>query len=178
MRLKEKYSKEIIPQLEEKLGFKNVKLAPRLVKVVLNVGFGRQVKEKELIAAIGRSLEKITGQKPVFTVAKKSIAAFKIRDGLVIGAKVTIRGQRMYDFVEKLVNIAFPLVRDFRGISEKSVDRGGNLTVGFKEYSSFPEIRLSEVDHVFGLEVCLTTSAKTREEGLELFRLLGFPFKK
>lgn len=178
MRLKEKYTKEIVPQLQEKLGFKNVKLAPRLTKVVLNVGFGRHSKEKELIAAIGRSLEKISGQKPVFTAAKKSIAAFKIRDGLIIGAKVTIRGQRMFDFTEKLVNITFPLVRDFRGISEKSVDRSGNMTIGFKEYNSFPEIRLSEADHVFGLEVCLTTSSKTREEGLELFRLLGFPFKK
>ncbi len=178
MRLKEKYSKEVIPGLKEKLGFKNDKLAPRLTKVVLNVGFGRHVKEKELIAAIGRSLEKISGQKPVFTAAKKSIAAFKIRDGLLIGAKVTLRGQRMYDFTEKLVNITFPLVRDFRGISEKSVDRGGNLTVGFKEYTSFPEIRLSEADHVYGLEVCLTSSARTRTEGLELFRLLGFPFKK
>lgn len=178
MRLKDKYSKEILPQLREKFSYKNNNLAPKLTKVVVNVGFGRHHKEKELIAAIGRSLEKITGQKPVFTVAKKSISAFKIRDGLVIGAKVTMRGQRMYDFVEKLVNITFPLVRDFRGISDKSVDRGGNLTVGFKEYNSFPEVRLSEADQVFGLEICLASSAKNREEGLELFRLLGFPFKK
>ena len=178
MRLKEKYTKEIVPQLQGVLGFKNEKLAPRLTKIVLNVGFGRHVKEKELIAAIGRSLEKISGQKPVFTASKKSIAAFKIRDGLIIGAKVTMRGGRMYDFTEKLVNVTFPLVRDFRGISDKSVDRSGNMTIGFKEYNCFPEIRLSEADHVFGLEVCLTTSAKTRQEGLELFRLLGFPFKK
>jgi len=178
MRLKEKYSKEILPQLKEKFGLKNDSLAPKLTKVVLNAGFGRHHKEKDLIDSILRSLERISGQKPVRTAAKKSISAFKIRDGLIIGAKVTMRGQRMYDFTEKLVNITFPLVRDFRGISEKSVDKNGNLTVGFKEYTSFPEIRLAEADQVFGLEVCLTTNAKNREEGLELFRLLGFPFKK
>lgn len=178
MRLQDKYKKEVLPQLKEKFGYRNDNLAPKLTKVVLNVGFGRQHKEKELIAAIGRSLEKVTGQKPVFTTAKKSISAFKIRDGLVIGAKVTLRGHRMYDFTEKLVNITFPLVRDFRGINEKSVDRNGNLTVGFKEYNSFPEIRLSDENQVFGLEVCLASSAKNRAEGLEMFRLLGFPFKK
>jgi len=178
MRLKEKYQKQIVPAMEEKFGFKNQMLVPRLTKVVLNVGFGHHVKEKEFMASIEKGLTKISGQKIIFTAAKKSVAAFKIREGLLIGAKVTLRGQRMYDFTEKLVNITFPRVRDFRGISDKSVDRNGNLTVGFKDYSSFPEIHVEDVDNIFGLEICLATSAKNREEGLEFFRLLGFPFKK
>jgi large subunit ribosomal protein L5 len=178
MRLKEKYKKQIVPKMEEKFGFKNDMLVPRLNKVILNVGFGHHAKEKEFMASVEKGLAKIAGQKPVFTAAKKSIAAFKIRDGLVIGAKVTLRGQQMYDFVDKLVNITFPRVRDFRGISEKSVDRNGNLTVGFKEHTCFPEIRVEEVDNIFGLEVCLASSAKDQATGLEFFRQIGFPFKK
>jgi len=178
MRLKEKYQKQIIPKLEAKFGYQNAMLAPRLIKVVLNVGFGHHQKEKEYMVSVEKGLTKIVGQKPVFTEAKKSISAFKIREGLVIGAKVTLRGARMYDFTEKLVNITFPRVRDFRGLSEKSVDNSGNLTVGFKDYTAFPEILLEEVDNAYGLEVCLSTNARNREEGLELFRLLGFPFKK
>jgi len=164
--------------MEEKFGFKNDMLVPRLDKVVLNVGFGHHAKEKEYMTSVGNVLAKIAGQKPVFTAAKKSISAFKIRDGLIIGAKVTLRGQQMYDFIDKLVNITFPRVRDFRGISEKAVDRTGNLTVGFKEYTCFPEIRVEEVDNIFGLEVCISSSAKNYETGVELYRQLGFPFKK
>lgn len=164
--------------MSEKFGFKNAMLVPRLTKVVINVGFGRNLKEKDFISAIERGLTKLAGQKPVFTKAKKSVSAFKIREGQVIGAKVTLRGQQMYDFTEKLVNITFPRVRDFRGLSGKSVDRTGNLTVGFKDYTAFPEIRQEEVDQIFGLEVCLSSTAKSHEEGYELFRLLGFPFKK
>ena len=178
MGLKDKYNKEISKALSEKFAYKNANLIPHLEKVVLNVGFGHHLKEKEFIASVEKGLTKIAGQKIVFTKAKKSISAFKIREGLVIGAKVTLRGQRMYDFVEKLVNITFPRVRDFRGISDKAVDRNGNLTVGFKEFVAFPEIHVEEVDNVFGLEICLATSAKNRAEGLELFHLLGFPFKK
>jgi len=178
MRLKEKYQKQIVPKMEEKFGFKNEMLVPRLTKVVLNVGFGRHSKEKEFMASVEKGLTKISGQKPILTKSKKSISAFKIREGLIIGAKVTLRGQRMYDFVDKLVNITFPRVRDFRGINEKTMDQKGNLTVGFKEHVSFPEIRVEEIDNIFGLEVCLTNSAKDRESGLELFRMLGFPFKK
>ncbi len=178
MRLKEKYKKEIVKTLSEKFGFSNELLVPHLNKVVLNVGFGHHLKEKEFIASVEKGLTKISGQKIVFTKAKKSISAFKIREGLIIGAKATLRGDRMYDFVDKLVNITFPRVRDFRGISETSVDRNGNLTVGFKEFVAFPEIRVEEVDNVFGLEVCIASSAKNKAEGLELFRLIGFPFKK
>jgi len=178
MRLKEKYQKQISPELKTKFKLNNDMLVPRLTKVVLNVGFGRSAKEKEYVATVGRTLTKISGQKVVFTAARKSVSAFKIREGQIIGAKVTLRGQRMYDFTERLVNVVFPRVRDFRGISDKSVDRNGNLSVGFKEYTCFPEISLEEVDNVHGLEVCLSTSALTREKGLELFSRLGFPFKK
>ncbi|MFA5155355.1 MAG: 50S ribosomal protein L5 [Patescibacteria group bacterium] len=178
MTLREKYKKEVVPQLEKKFGFQNAMLAPKLTKVVINVGFGSRPKEKEFLASVEKGLAQISGQKPVFTKAKQSISAFKIREGLVIGAKVTLRGQRMYDFTDKLVNITFPRVRDFRGLSEKSVDRTGNLTVGFKDYTAFPEIRMEEADNNYGLEVCLSTNAGDRERGLELFRALGFPFKK
>ena len=178
MRLKEKYQKEIIPQLEEKFGFKNERNVPHLQKVVLNIGFGKFSKEKEYIAGVEKGLTRISGQKVVFTKAKKSISAFKIREGMTIGAMVTMRDKRMYDFIEKLVGITFPRVRDFRGISDKAVDNRGNLTIGFKDYSCFPEIKVEDVDKIYGLEVCIATSAKNREEGLELFRLIGFPFKK
>lgn len=178
MRLRELYKKEIVPRLKEQLGVKNQMLLPRLSKVVLNVGFGRMSKEKDYIANVEKSLTNISGQKPVMTKAKKSVSAFKIREGMVIGAKVTLRGQRMYDFIEKLVNITFPRVRDFRGISDKSVDKDGNLTIGFKENTAFPEIKVEDVNNTHGLEVIINTSAKNREEGLALFNLLGFPFKK
>lgn len=178
MRLKEKYKKEIVPQLEEKFSYTNDHQVPRLTKVVINVGFGRFTKEKDYADEVVKILEKITGQKPILTKAKKSISAFKVRQGMIVGGVVSLRGQRMYDFLEKLINITFPRVRDFRGISDKAVDRTGNLTIGFKDYSAFPEVRLEDVEKVFGLEVSIATTAKNREEGLELFRLLGFPFKK
>jgi large subunit ribosomal protein L5 len=178
MRLRDKYKKEIAPQLIKDLKLDNVMEAPQISKVTLNVGFGRHNKDKAYIEAVQSALTRISGQKPVLTKARQSISSFKIREGMIIGASVTIRGQRMYDFVEKLINATYPRVRDFRGITKKHVDRTGNMTVGFKEHLAFPEIRAEEVDNVFGLEVCLTTSAKTKEEGLRLFELFGFPFKK
>lgn len=178
IKIKEKYKTIVIPQLKETFGFKNQILVPKISKVVLNVGFGKHTKEKEYITNIEKSLEKIAGQKPVLAKAKKSISAFKIREGMTIGATVTLRGQRMYDFLDKLVNITFPRVRDFRGISDKSMDARGNITIGFKEHSCFPEIKAEDADNLFGLEVCITTTARNKEEGLELFKLLGFPFKK
>jgi len=177
MRLKELYKKEIVKRMKEKFGYKNDLVVPKITKVVVNVGFGRQTKEKAFIENIEKNLAQITGQKGVLTKAKKSISAFKIREGNIVGSMVTLRGDRMYDFVEKLVNITFPRVRDFRGISEKSVDGSGNLTVGFKEHLSFPEIRPDDVENIHGLEVSIINNAKTREEGIELFRLMGFPFK-
>jgi large subunit ribosomal protein L5 len=178
MRLKEKYQKEIVPVLKEKFSFKNTMLVPRLNKVVINVGCGRHAKDKEFLATLDQHITKITGQKPVFTLAKKSVSAFKIREGMTVGAKVTLRGNRMHDFVEKLVNITFPRVRDFRGLNDKAIDRAGNMTLGFKDQSAFPEITVEDMDTTFGLEICFDTTASNREEGLELFKLLGFPFTK
>ena len=177
MKLQEKYKKEIGPKLKEKFGYKNIMATPKLDKIVVNVGFGRHVKEKAHIDSVIAGLTRITGQKQIQTKAKKAISAFKIKDGMIIGACVTLRGARMYDFVNKLINVTFPRVRDFRGISDKGVDRKGNLTIGFREHLPFPEIKADEVENIFGLEICLATTAKTREEGLEFFRLLGIPFK-
>lgn len=178
MRLQELYKKKIISAMKEKFGYKNDLAVPKLDKAVVNVGIGKFSKDKAYINNVINSLNRITGQKPVLTKAKKSISAFKVREGSIIGAMVTLRGKRMYDFIEKLINISFPRVRDFRGISEKSVDRQGNLSVGFREHLAFPEIKADEVDKIHGLEVCISTTAKTREEGLELLKLMGFPFKK
>jgi large subunit ribosomal protein L5 len=178
MRLQEKYKKEILPKLKEKFGYKNDLQAPKLVKVVVNVGVGRNAKDKSYVDNAEKSLARITGQKPMLTKAKKAISAFKIRQGMVIGVAVTLRGKRMYDFIDKLVNISFPRVRDFRGINDTQIDRTGNLTIGFKEHLAFPEIKADEIESTHGLEICIATTAKTRDEGLELFRLMGFPFKK
>ena len=177
MRLKEKYKKEIVKKLKQEFGYKNIHSVPKLVKVTVNVGFGRQAKEKPLVDSVEKGLIKISGQKCVMAKAKKSISAFKIRQGMVIGAYVTLRGNRMYDFMEKLINITLPRVRDFRGISEKAIDRTGNITIGFKDQTAFPEISTEEMDFPIGLEVTITTSAKTKKEGLALFRQLGIPFK-
>lgn len=178
MNLQEKYKKEILKKLKEEFGYKNNLEVPRLVKAVVNVGVGRQAKDSAFIENVKSSLERIAGQRPVLTRAKKAISSFKTKKGMIIGAAVTLRGKRMYDFIEKLVNITFPRVRDFRGLNEKQVDRNGNLTVGFREHLAFPEIRADEVDAIHGLEVSIATTAKKKEEGLELFRLIGFPFKK
>lgn len=161
--LYEKYKKEILPKLKEEFGYASVMQVPKMSKIVVNVGFGRQTKEKAYVQNIINGLTRITGQKPVENKAKKAISAFKLREGMVIGASVTLRGKRMYDFLTKLINLSFPGVRDFRGITDKGMDRTGNMTIGFKEYLAFPEIRSDEIENVFGLEVCLNTSAKDRK---------------
>ncbi|MCU0679862.1 MAG: 50S ribosomal protein L5 [Planctomycetes bacterium] len=178
MRLKELYKKEIISELKKHFSIKNPFLVPKVQKVVVNVGFGRFAKEKAYIEEVVKILTKITGQKVVLTKAKKSISSFKIREGMTIGAMSTLRGNRMYDFLDKLVNLTFPRVRDFRGLSEKSIDKTGNFTIGIKEIASFSEVKPEDVTNNFGLEVCIATTAKKREEAVELFRLMGFPFKK
>jgi large subunit ribosomal protein L5 len=178
MKLKEKYQKKVAPELKKIFSFSNNFLVPRVEKLVINVGFGRHSKDKKYIENVERTLREISGQKPVLTKAKKSISSFKIRDGMIIGAMVTLRGDRMYDFLDKLVNISFPRVRDFRGISPKSIDDQGNLSVGFKENSAFPEVKIDDIEDIHGLEVVIHSSARNKEEGLELFKLLGFPFKK
>jgi large subunit ribosomal protein L5 len=176
--LQEKYKTEIVPALREKFGYENVMQVPKVSQLVINVGVGRHTKEAAFIDNVVETLTRITGQKPVKTKARKSISAFKLREGQIIGVKVTLRGKRMYDFLEKLLNVSFPRIRDFRGISASHVDREGNMTVGFKEHTAFPEIRDEDVDNIHGLEVCFTTTAKDKASGLELFRLLGFPFKQ
>lgn len=175
--LKEKYSKEIIPKLKEKLGYKNNLATPRIDKVIINAGLSKGLKDATFIDTVESTLTRITGQRPVKTKAKKSISNFKIREGMVIGMKVTLRGKRMYDFLDKLINITLPRVRDFRGLEKESVDKNGNLTIGFREHISFPEVGSDEVERLHGLEVVINTTAKTREEGFELLKSLGFPFK-
>ncbi|MDO9399253.1 MAG: 50S ribosomal protein L5 [bacterium] len=176
MNLKEKYKKEIAPKMKEKFGYKNNLSIPKLSKVVLNVGVGRNAKDKNFVDKVANGLACITGQRPVLVKAKKSISAFKVREGMIIGVMVTLRNKRMYDFIDKLVNITFPRIRDFRGISQKQIDQRGNLSVGFKENLAFPEIKVDEIDNLYGVEVCISTTAKTNEEGRTLFKLMGFPF--
>lgn len=178
MSLKKTYNKEILPKLKENLGLSNNFMVPRITKVVLNVGFGKHTKDKDHVAGVKETLIKISGQNPVYTKAKKSISVFKVREGQVVGAMVTLHGDRMYDFVEKLINIYFPRVRDFRGISSSSVDQKGNLSIGFKENLSFAEIKEEDNIPLHGLEISISTTANTKEEGFELFKLMGFPFKK
>ncbi|NCD00944.1 50S ribosomal protein L5 [bacterium] len=176
--LQAKYNKEIISQLKEKFDLKNVMTVPKVTKVVVNTGFGRHTKDKEYIKRVEKALTDLSGQKPVLTKAKKSISAFKVREGMIVGAMVTLRKDKMYDFIQKLVTITFPRVRDFRGIETKNVDKAGNLNIGFKEHTAFPEIGAEDIENIFSLEVTLVTNTKNREQSLELFKLLGFPFKK
>ncbi len=178
MNIKEKYQKEIIPQLKEKFGYKNNLAVPKLLKVTVNVGVGRVHKDKAYIENVENTLRKITGQQPIKNKSRKSIASFKVREGAIVGLSTILRQKKMYDFIEKLVHVSFPRVRDFRGISQKIVDRQGNASIGFKENIAFPEISADEIEKIHGLEVCIATSAKSKEEGLELLKLLGFPFIK
>ncbi len=178
MNIRELYQKTAKPALKEKFGYANDLAIPKIVKISLNVGVGRLTKDKTQLEAVANNLARITGQRPIMAKAKKSISAFKLREGTTIGVAVTLRGQRMYDFLEKLIKVTFPRVRDFRGVDPKKLDKTGNLSVGFKEHIAFPEIKADEVDNIHGLEINFTTTAKTPEEGLELFQLLGFPFKK
>ncbi|MFH1181068.1 MAG: 50S ribosomal protein L5 [bacterium] len=183
-RLKEKYKKEVIPAMREKFGYGNDMAVPKIEKVVVNTGFGRLVADKtkdeqaKIHDSILQDLAAICGQKPILRKSKKSIAAFKTREGMEIGASCTLRKKRMYDLLERLIDIALPRTRDFQGIDQKAVDRQGNLTVGIKEHSVFPEILPEKMKAVFGLEITAVTNAKNGEEGLELFKLMGFPIKK
>lgn len=175
MNLKEFYKKEVVGKLMKELGYKNINAVPKIEKVVVNIGFGKMIKEPKIAEIVEETLKRITGQKPILAKAKKSISNFKIRSGQIIGAKVTLRGKRMYDFLEKLIKIALPRVRDFRGVSNKVFDEKGNMTIGFKEHLSFPEIRPDEVEKILGLEITMVTSAKNKEEAKILFTHLGFP---
>ena len=171
------YKEKAIPELKKQLGLKNVHQLPKVIKVTLNIGLGKAKDDAKLIELAESNLTRISGQKPVVTLAKKSISNFKVREGMKVGLVVTLRGKSMWSFLTKLVHIAIPRVRDFRGISPKSIDKQGNLTIGFKEHIVFSEIKSDEVEKVHGLEVSITTTAGSREVGEALFRLLGFPLK-
>jgi len=175
-RLKERYKKEVVPSLMERYGYKNIMQVPRLDKVVLNIGLGEAIQNAKAMEAAEKDLADISGQHPIITRAKKSIAAFRLRSGMTIGLKVTLRGERMYHFFDKLVNIALPRMREFRGVSPNSFDGRGNYTLGLKEQLVFPEVDYDKVDKVRGLEVSIGTTAKTNEEGRHLLELLGMPF--
>ena len=175
--LKEFYEKEAVPKLIETFNFKNIMQVPRLEKVVLNMGLGEAIQNIKLLDAAAAELQIIAGQHPVITRAKKSIAAFKLREGMPIGCMVTLRRNRMYDFFYKLVNVALPRVRDFRGISGKAFDGRGNYSLGIKEHIIFPEIDYDKIDRLKGLNISVVTSARNDEEGKELLRLLGMPFR-
>ena len=176
--LKEQYTKEIIPELTKKYNYTTVMAVPKLEKIVVNMGVGDATLNSKLLDAAVSELEKITGQTPVITKAKKSIAGFKLREGQAIGCKVTLRGETMYNFLEKLIKIVLPRVRDFRGISSKAFDGRGNYTLGIKEQTIFPEIVFDEVVKVRGMDIVFVTTAETNEEALDLLKGFGLPFKK
>ena len=174
--LKEKYRNEVVPAMMETQGYKNIMQVPRLEKIVLNIGLGEALKEAKAIESAEKDMTAISGQHPVTTRAKKSIAAFRLRVGMPVGLTVTLRGSRMYDFYDRLVNTVLPRLREFQGVSRNSFDGRGNYTMGFKEQLAFPELDYEEIDKVRGLEVTIVTTAKSDEEGRNLLELLGMPF--
>lgn len=177
MLIREKYNKEVITELKKEFKLKNGFEVPQIKKVVVNVGIGKFIKDGNQVKDIEESMRAITGQKPLLTKSKKSIAGFKIREGLEVGMKATIRGKRMWDFIERLVSAAIPRIRDFQGIKESSVDESGNLNIGIKEHLIFPEIAPEYVKNIFSLQVTVVTDAESREKGIALFRKLGFPIE-
>jgi len=177
-RLREKYDSELKGQIQEKLGLKNVMEIPHITKITLNMGVGEAVADKKILEKAVGDMEKISGQKAVKTLARKSVAGFKIRDGYPIGCKVTLRRERMYEFLDRLVNIAIPRIRDFRGLNPKSFDKQGNYSMGVTEQIIFPEINYDEIDAIRGLDITISTSARNVEEGRALLEAFNFPFKK
>jgi large subunit ribosomal protein L5 len=176
-RLRNKYKDEIIPQLMKDFGFKNIMQVPKLERIVVNMGLGEAVQNAKLIESAAEELKAITGRKPVITRAKKSIASFKLREGMPIGVMVTLRGEQMYDFLDRLVSIALPRTRDFKGISPKAFDGRGNYTLGIREQIVFPEINYDKIDRIKGMNVTLVTTAETDEQGRALLKSLGMPFR-
>jgi large subunit ribosomal protein L5 len=176
-RLRERYREEVVPALREKFGYENVMQVPRLEKIVVNMGVGEAAQNSRTLDGAMDDLARITGQKPQLRRARKSIAGFKIREGMPVGARVTLRGERMWEFLDRLISVALPRVRDFRGINPRSFDRRGNFALGLREQLIFPEISYDAVDATRGLDVAVVTTAKTDEESRELLRLLGMPFR-
>ncbi|HVZ10959.1 MAG TPA: 50S ribosomal protein L5 [Candidatus Paceibacterota bacterium] len=174
----QQYRKTIIPAMQKEFGIANVMAVPKLEKIVINTGVGRLTKDQKTLDRIAGDIEKLSGQKPVFRMAKKSIASFKIREGVPVGISVTLRGARMADFVNRFINIALPRSRDFQGIDPRNIDKFGNLNYGIKESSIFPELNYENVKDIFGLQVTFVTTAGNREQGAALFKHLGFPLRK
>jgi large subunit ribosomal protein L5 len=177
-RMREIYENQVKKELQAKFGYKNVMQLPKLEKIVLNMGVGKATQDKKLIDGAVKDMTAIAGQAPVVTKARKSIAAFKLREGMPIGCKVTLRGERMYEFLDRLITIALPRVRDFEGVSTKSFDKQGNYALGIKEQIIFPEIDYDQIDQIRGMDIIICTTANTAEEGRELLRAFGMPFKK
>ena len=176
-RLFERYKKEVVPVLAKEFGYTNPMQVPRVEKVVLNVGLGDALQNSKLIDVVVNELAAIAGQRPVVTRAKRSIATFKLRQGMAIGVKVTLRHDRMYEFLDRLMNVALPRVRDFRGVSPKAFDGKGNFALGIKEHIIFPEISLDKIEKIYGMNVCIVSSAKTDDEARSLLKYLGMPFR-
>jgi large subunit ribosomal protein L5 len=176
-RLRQRYEKEVVPQLMKELGYKNLLQVPRLQKIVLNMGLGEAIQNAKVMDSAVAELTAIAGQKPVVTKARKAIANFKLREGMTIGCMVTLRGPRMYEFLDRLLNLALPRVRDFRGVSDRSFDGRGNYSLGVREQIIFPEIDLDKIDKVRGMTVSIITSARTDAEGKALLKALGMPFR-
>jgi len=177
-RLHEKYQHELAGQIQTKLALDNPMQVPKITKITINMGVGEAVADKKIMEKAREDMQKIAGQKPVTTIAKKSVAGFKIRDGMPIGCKVTLRRERMYEFLDRLVNIAIPRIRDFRGLNPKSFDKQGNYSMGVQEQIIFPEINYDEIDVLRGMDIIITTSARNPEEGRALLEAFNFPFKK
>jgi len=183
IKIQEKYNNEVVPEMMKKFGYKNKMAVPKIEKVVVNTGFGRVVAgksnedQKKTSEFIIQELSLVCGQKAVPTFAKKAIASFKIREGMIIGAKATLRGKKMLNFLERLIHLVLPRTRDFKGIDQKSIDKKGNLSLAIKEHIAFPEISAEKAKNIFGLEVTINTTSKNKEEGLELLKLIGFPIK-
>jgi large subunit ribosomal protein L5 len=177
-RLQEKYQNELRAELQQKLGLKNPMEVPRITKITLNMGVGGAVADKKVLENARADMEKIAGQKPLTTISRKSVASFKIRDGMPIGCKVTLRRERMYEFLDRLVNIAIPRIRDFRGLNPRSFDKTGNYSLGVQEQIIFPEINYDEIDALRGMDIVITTTARNPAEGRALLEAFNFPFKK
>ena len=177
-RLKQIYTEKLVPELKAKLGLKNTMQVPRILKITVNMGVGEAVADKKVMDAATADMTKITGQKPAVTKAKKSVATFKVRDGQAIGCKVTLRGDRMYEFLDRLVSIAIPRIRDFRGISTRSFDGRGNYSLGVKEQIIFPEIQYDQIDQIRGMDITISTSARDDKHGRALLEAFNFPFRK
>jgi large subunit ribosomal protein L5 len=177
-KMKEKYKQEIVPALIKTFEFKNIMEVPRITKVVINIGMGSEMENSKAIEAAVSDLGKITGQKPIVTKARKSIAAFKLREGRIIGTKVTLRGEKMWSFLDRLMNVALPRVRDFRGVSPDAFDGRGNYTLGLKDQLVFPEIEYDKIDKLRGMEITIVTTAKSDDHGRTLVQLFGMPFRK